>query len=156
MVLSYPLLNLVLQPDAPEGKVTLHGPRTTVSYRAMRTIDSGVDLAELVPAPSIATDLGQPLGVAVHTASAAATVWRNCVTAGCHHVACPLRKLSHPVDSPAAPGGTAFALSDSLARPPYSSRRRFANGEKECGDQVAISAVDRDGVAVNRGNLHGR
>jgi AraC-like DNA-binding protein len=35
MVLSYPLLNLVLQPDAPEGKVTLHGPRTTVSYRVL-------------------------------------------------------------------------------------------------------------------------
>ncbi|MBV9545848.1 MAG: AraC family transcriptional regulator [Chloroflexi bacterium] len=35
MVLSYPLLNLVLQPGAPEGDVTLHGPRTAVSYRVL-------------------------------------------------------------------------------------------------------------------------
>ena len=35
MVLSYPLLNLVVQPGAPEGSVTLHGPRTAVSYRVL-------------------------------------------------------------------------------------------------------------------------
>ena len=33
LVLSYPAINLVLRPDSPEGDVTLHGPRTGVSYR---------------------------------------------------------------------------------------------------------------------------
>jgi AraC-like DNA-binding protein len=35
MVLSYPLLNLVVQAGAPEGTVTLHGPRTAVSHRVL-------------------------------------------------------------------------------------------------------------------------
>jgi hypothetical protein len=35
IVLSYPVLNLVVQPGAPEGGVALYGPRTTVSYRVL-------------------------------------------------------------------------------------------------------------------------
>jgi len=35
MVLSYPVLNLVIQPDAPEGSAALYGPRTTVSSRVL-------------------------------------------------------------------------------------------------------------------------
>lgn len=34
-VLTYPVVNLVVQPGAPEGDVALHGPRTTVSHRAL-------------------------------------------------------------------------------------------------------------------------
>ncbi|MGN6331805.1 MAG: helix-turn-helix domain-containing protein [Motilibacteraceae bacterium] len=32
-VLTYPVVNLVVQPGAPEGDVALHGPRTAVSHR---------------------------------------------------------------------------------------------------------------------------
>jgi AraC-like DNA-binding protein len=34
-VLTYPVVNLVVQPGAPEGEVALHGPRTTVSHREL-------------------------------------------------------------------------------------------------------------------------
>src|SRR5579859_5769932 len=32
-VLTYPVVNLVIQPAAPEGEVTAHGPHTSISYR---------------------------------------------------------------------------------------------------------------------------
>ena len=36
IVLSYPVLNLVIQPGAPEGNAALYGPRTTVSFASCR------------------------------------------------------------------------------------------------------------------------
>src|SRR5579864_2481768 len=35
-VLTYPIVNLVVEPGAPEGDVTAHGPHTTISYRDLR------------------------------------------------------------------------------------------------------------------------
>jgi hypothetical protein len=35
VVLTYPVVNLVVQTGAPEGDVTLHGPHTAVSYRVL-------------------------------------------------------------------------------------------------------------------------
>lgn len=35
-VLTYPVINLVIEPGAAEGDVTAHGPHTTISYRDLR------------------------------------------------------------------------------------------------------------------------
>jgi AraC-like DNA-binding protein len=35
-VLTYPVVNLVIEPGAPEGDVTAHGPHTSISHRDLR------------------------------------------------------------------------------------------------------------------------
>ncbi len=35
-VLTYPIVNVVIEPGAPEGDVTAHGPHTTISYRDLK------------------------------------------------------------------------------------------------------------------------